>query len=144
MFKPETYKMLSFFADNQKHSFSEIMNMSTFTFKYKKWQTSEQLMTRTLLANGLIYRCWEAYCPQMDFFKLTPKGDECFRDYQIWRVRCENDNSEAKRYFKYFNREAEGRFGADGMSDRISEHDSKYFKPQYSSEYYKRLLTEPQ
>src|ERR1700678_942029 len=107
MLRPEAYKMLSFFADNQAHPFSEIMNMSTFTFHYKDWKTSEKLLKRHLLENVLVRRCWKEPFPHMDLYQLTPKGDACFRDYQIWRIKCENDNSDAKRYFKYFNREAE-------------------------------------
>lgn len=144
MFKPEVYKMLSFFADNQEHYFAEIMNLSAFTFKYKSWRTSEQLMTKFLLANGLVYRCWKEGFPQLDAYKLTPKGDACFRDYQIWRIKCENDSSDAKRYFKYFNREAQGRWGAEGMDKGVSEKDAQYHKTQYSSEYYRKLLSDPQ
>jgi hypothetical protein len=144
MFKAEVYKMLSFFADNKEHRFAEIMNLSAFTFKYKSWRTSEQLMTKSLLANGLVYRCWKEYSPQLDAYQLTSKGDACFRDYQIWRISCENDNSEAKRYFKYFNRETEGRFGVEGMDKKISELDAINHKAQYSEEYYRRMLTEPQ
>src|ERR1035437_7279675 len=123
MLKPEAYKMLSFFADNNAHPFAEIMNLATFSFKYKDWQTSEKLLTRHLLENQLVYRCWNEYTPRLDSYKLTAKGDTCFRDYQIWRIRCEDDNSDAKRYFKYFYRTADGRFGTDGTSRRISERD---------------------
>lgn len=144
MFKPEVYKMLSFFADNQEHRFADIMNLSAFTFKYKRWQTSEELMRKSLLANGLVYRCWNEAFPQLDSYKLTPKGDECFRDYQIWRIKCENDNSDAKRYFKYFNRETEGKWGADGMGGKISELDAMNHTPEYSAEYYRRMLTQPE
>ena len=144
MFKPEVYKMLSFFADNQKHLFAEIMNLSAFTFKYKQWQTSEKLMTRYLLENELVYRCWNEPLSQLDAYHLTSKGDKCFRDYQIWRIKCENDNSDSKRYFKYFNREAEGKWGAEGMGNKISEADAVNHTPEYSSGYYRRMLTQPE
>jgi len=86
----------------------------------------EKVFKSRLLANGLVRRMWQSWDPRLDFYELTRKGDECFRDIQLQALRRarrinDKDNEEAQRHYRYFNREIEGKYGVKGMSKEISE-----------------------
>jgi hypothetical protein len=116
-------RLLTLFADAKPHSFFETCILGSIMLKTSQ-RKLESLFKRRLLANGLVRRMHQSWDPRLDFYELTKKGDDCFRDIQIAHLKREKktkDSEEAMRHYKYFNREVGGQFGVEGMSKEISE-----------------------
>lgn len=131
MFDPKVYKMLGFFCDNREHSFVEVMNLSAVTFK-RPWRESEAFFKRWLLENGLVDRSWQEPFFQMDNYKLSSKGDECYRDFKLRQAIIDREQG-AWRHYKYFDRTSSDKW-AD--TQKVSEKDAKHFMPHFGSGYY--------
>ena len=123
MLNKQTHTLLALFADGIPHSFFETAKLGSIALKLPE-RKLEKLFKRTMLANCWVRRCWRSWNEQLDFYELTEKGDQCFRSSQIWRITRGKNNEEAVRHFKMFNRKVEGKYGVEGMGEKISEEDA--------------------
>lgn len=113
-------KLLSVYADNQSHSFFEAAVLGRSLLK-----KSDRLIFsifKRMLEYGWLRREWKSSFEHTDFYRLTSKGDNCFRAMQLSRISREKHNSEAERHYQLFNREVAGKHGVAGLSqDYITE-----------------------
>jgi len=120
MLNKDTRRLLTLFGDSKPHSFFETCILGSILMKTNQ-RKLEVLFRERLLANGLVRRLWQSWSPRLDYYELTIKGDDCFRDMQIQLLRRVKHSDEQIRYYKNFNREVSGKFGAEGFSKEISE-----------------------
>lgn len=133
MVDAETHKLLAIFGDGNEHSFFEACNLGRILFKKNNRQVWN-LFKRKLLEYGLLKRMYKSWSPHLDFYKLSEKGDECFRAVQINRIQRGRHTDDVIRHFRHFNRQKTGKYGIQGMEERISE-ESASLREKYPDLY---------
>lgn len=120
MLDKNTHRLLALFGDAQAHSFFEIVTLGRVLLKISDRKV-ELLFKRALLDNGWVKRCGKSWAEHLDFYQLTPKGDEFFRHIQVWRITRGRHTEDQIRHFQKFNRQSTGKYGAEGMGENLSE-----------------------
>jgi len=120
MVDAETHKLLAIFGDGQEHSFFEACMLGSVLLKKNNRQVWN-IFKRRLLEYGLLKRVYKSWSPHLDFYKLSEKGDECFRAVQINRIQRGRHTDDVIRHFRHFNRKTTGKYGVEGMRDSVSE-----------------------
>jgi hypothetical protein len=114
------HRLLALFGDAQEHSFFEIVTLGKILLKISDRRV-EALFKKSLLDNGWVKRCGKSWAEHLDFYQLTPKGDEFFRHIQVWRITRGRHTEDQIRHFRKFNRQTKGEYGVEGMGDNLTE-----------------------
>ena len=120
MLDRDTHRLLALFGDAKPHSFFEIVNLGRVLLR-KPDRKVEKLFKRALLDNRWVRRCGKSWAEHLDLYELTSKGDEFFRYIQVWRITRGKHTEDQIRHFQKFNRQVNGKYGAMGMADNITE-----------------------
>lgn len=133
MLDKDTHRLLALFGDAQEHSFFETVKLGSILLKVSD-RKLEKIFKRKLLENEWVSRCHKSWSPRLDFYKLTSKGDECFRATQIARISRGRHTDEQLNYFRNFDRSLEGKHGVAGMGEYLSEK-AAGFREKYPELY---------
>ena len=117
MLDRDTHRLLALFGDAKEHSFYDTVKMGCILLKVPE-RKLEAIFKRKLLAHGWVRRCHKSWAPHLDMYQLTPKGDECFRAVQTWRITRSGHTDASLDHFRNFDRTPAG---AHKSSSSISE-----------------------